>query len=479
MSDDEEIRALLAAKARLTETLRKREQFTSLERYAPYPKQLEFHAMGAVKRERLFSAANQSGKTFSGAAEAAYHLLGRYPPWWTGRRFTHPVVMLAGSESSDLTRQGMQRLLMGTPQIEEDWGSGMLPKASIVGWPKRKSGVKDAIDAVVVKHATGGNSVINFRSFDQGRTKWQADTVHVVWLDEEPPKDVFEEALTRTNATKGMVYITATPLKGMSAVVQRFFQHPGPDRGLVMMTLDDVGHYTEAERERIVASYDDVTRDARTRGIPVLGSGKVFPVPKPMIVCPPIRVPDHWPRVGGMDFGWNHPTAAVELAWDRDNDILYLTREYRVERQTPQVHAAALRQWGPIPWVWPHDGQAFERGGGLPLSVQYRTAGLTVMPSHVTFADGSVSVEAGLMEMLTRMNEGRWKVFETCNMWFNEFDLYHRDEQGKLKKEVDDLISASRYAMMGRRFARAKSKRATWGGKPRTMIAAGTGEFNL
>lgn len=470
---------LRAFRARLTEAQRKREQFTSLDRYSPYPKQLEFHAAGATHRERLLSAGNQLGKTSCGAAEAAYHLTGLYPPWWPGLRHTAPISMLAGSVSGEMTRDGMQRLLLGPPSIEEEWGSGMIARKLLARWPKRKTGIKDAIDAAVVRHVTGGNSVIRFKSFDQGRAKWQADTVHIVWLDEESPEDVYEEALTRTNATRGTVYTTFTPLLGMSKVVQRFFMNPGPDRALVQMTIDDVGHLNPEDRERIVSTYDDATRDARTRGIPVLGSGRVFPVPRDMIVCKPIRIPDHWPRLGALDFGWDHPTAAVEIAWDRDTDTIYLVREYRVQKQTPQVHAAALRAWGTnLPWAWPHDGQAKEKGTGVSLAQQYRASGLGVLASHVTFPDGSVSVEAGVMEMLTRMNEGRWKVFETCEMWLNEFDLYHRKD-GVLVKEIDDLISASRYAMMGRRFARTQSRRAAWGRNYRPAVAQGTGEFKL
>ena len=49
---------------------------TKLLRYQPYPKQAAFHAAGADHRERLLMAANQVGKTWCGAAEAAFHLTG-------------------------------------------------------------------------------------------------------------------------------------------------------------------------------------------------------------------------------------------------------------------------------------------------------------------------------------------------------------------------------------------------------------------
>src|SRR5690606_19266974 len=68
----------------------------------PSGKQREVHDKGAEFRERLFVAANQVGKTLSGAAEVGMHLTGQYPDWWTGRRFDHPVIWIAGSESAEL-----------------------------------------------------------------------------------------------------------------------------------------------------------------------------------------------------------------------------------------------------------------------------------------------------------------------------------------------------------------------------------------
>jgi Terminase RNaseH-like domain len=65
-----------------------------------------------------------------------------------------------------------------------------------------------------------------------------------------------------------------------------------------------------------------------------------------------------------------------------------------------------------------------------------------------------VSVEAGLLDMLQRMESGRFKVVKHLNDWWEEFRLYHRKD-GKVVKESDDLMSATRYAVMMLRFAAA------------------------
>jgi phage terminase large subunit-like protein len=400
----------------------------------------------------LFMAGNQLGKTVAGAAEMAMHLTGEYPDWWVGHRFVKPITALAGSESYELTRDGVQRLLIGPPADEAEWGTGYIPARAIEA-RTRRMGVSNALDSVTVKHASGGNSTLLFKAYEQGRGKWQANTVDYVWFDEEPPEDVYFEGITRTNATRGLIRLTFTPLKGMSSVVARYLLEDSPDRAVITMTIDDAEHYTPEDRARIVASYPPHEREARTKGIPSMGSGRIFPVPEEDILVDPFDVPKIWPQIIGIDFGWDHPFAACRMAWDRDNDCLYVIGEYRQREASPIIHSAAIKPWGDwIPVAWPHDGLQHDKGSGEQLAAQYRAQGLALTVDRATFDDGTNGVEAGVSEMLQRMQTGRWRVFSTCSAWIEEFRLYHRDE-GLIVKERDDLLSASRYAMMMRRFA--------------------------
>ncbi len=436
----------------LAAEIERRQRTNRLRFYGPYTKQKEFHA--CQKRERLFMAGNQLGKTFAGAAEAAMHLTGRYPDWWQGWRFDRPVVMLAGSESYELTRDGVQRLLVGPPMTEEEWGTGYIPQDAIVDTTKR-SGVSGALDTVSVRHVSGGVSTLYLKAYEQGRGKWQATTVDYVWFDEEPPEDVYFEGITRTNATNGRIAVTFTPLKGMSAVVARYVleQDAGSDdRAVISMTIEDAEHYSPEERARIIASYPAHEREARTKGIPSLGSGLIFPVIEEDIVVQPFTIPAYWAQIGGLDFGWDHPTAAAKLAWDRDNDVIYLTNTYRKREATPIIHAASVKPWGSwLPWAWPHDGNN-DTAAGKNLASQYREQQLNMLFANATFEDGSNGVEAGIMEMLDRMQTGRFKVFANCVEFLEERRLYHRKD-GKIVKERDDTISAARYALMMKRFA--------------------------
>lgn len=402
-------------------------------------------------------AGNQLGKTVAGAAEMAMHLTGRYPEWWVGHRFTKAITAIAGSESYELTRDGVQRLLVGPPANDEDWGTGYIPADAIVS-RTRRAGVSNALDSITIKHVSGGTSTLLFKAYDQGRGKWQANTVDYVWFDEEPPEDVYFEGITRTNATGGLVRLTFTPLRGMSSVVARYLLEDSPDREVVTMTIDDAEHYSPEDRARIIASYPPHEREARTKGIPSMGSGRIFPIPEEDIVVEPFAIPAIWPQIVGIDFGWDHPFAACRTAWDRDNDCIYVVGEYRQREATPIIHAAAIKPWGAwIPVSWPHDGLQHDKGSSEQLAAQYRAQGLNLTEERATFDDGSNGVEAGVSEMLQRMQTGRWKVFSTCQMWVEEFRLYHRDN-GLIVKERDDVMSASRYAMMMRRFADVERK---------------------
>ncbi|MDE2447229.1 MAG: terminase family protein, partial [Alphaproteobacteria bacterium] len=393
---------------------------------------------------------------------------GQYPDWWEGYRFTKPIVMLTGSESYELTRDGVQRLLVGSPEQEEMWGTGFIPHASIMA-TDRRSGVPNALENISVAHVSGGNSVCQFKAYEQGRGKWQASTVDYVWPDEEPPEDVYFEALTRTNATQGLVAVTFTPLKGISNVVGRYLMEKSPDRHVTTMTIDDAEHYTPEQRQKIIDSYPPHEREARTKGIPSLGSGRIFPIEEDAIICEPIELPKEWAVLGAMDFGWDHPFAAVKLYHDREADCIYVASEYRQREASPIIHAAALRPWGEkLEFAWPHDGLQHDKGSGDQLAELYRGQGLDLLPEKATFEDGTNGVEAGLMDMLDRMKTNRWKVFRTCGGWLEEFRLYHRKD-GKIVKERDDLISASRYGLMMLRFARnsidRKSRNAGYQGE--------------
>lgn len=224
-------------KVELLDLLERKDRKTSensIDRYYPdegplrrelYVKHLEFFAAGKLHRERAAIAANRVGKTEGiGGYEVALHLTGQYPDWWPGFRFDRPVNCLCGGDTGTTTRDIIVRKLLGPP---EDRGTGLIRKSTILGLTAAP-GITGHVDIARIQHKSGGVSMVQFRSYDQGRIAWQGTERDIGWLDEEPPVDIYTELLIRLMTTGGLLLATFTPLEGMSEVVRSFMPHLAP-----------------------------------------------------------------------------------------------------------------------------------------------------------------------------------------------------------------------------------------------------------
>lgn len=190
-----------------------------------YAKHLQFFAAGAVHKERAAMAGNRVGKTEGiGAYEVTLHLTGEYPDWWIGRRFSDPVNCLCGGDTATTTRDIMVAKMLGPREAR---GTGMVPRENI-GKLVPAPGIRDHIDFAKIKHKNGWWNTLQYRSYDQGRAAWQGTERDIVWMDEEPPEDIYTEAVMRTMTTKGIVLCTFTPLKGLTDVALSYMPEFAP-----------------------------------------------------------------------------------------------------------------------------------------------------------------------------------------------------------------------------------------------------------
>ena len=386
------------------------------------------------------------------------HLTGLYPEWWDGLRYDEPINAWYAGNSSTTTRDVPQKMLFGRPG---KWGTGFLPKHTIAGITKAR-GVPGMIDSAEIRHTSGKVSYIASRSYDQDEDKWQGETLDWGWLDEEPREKIWNEFFPRLNAGRGglggCAILTATPLLGLSEVMQRFY--PQPEDSLYHLTLmgikdvpdPPVGHYSAERKSEIIASYRPYEREARANGIPSLGSGPVFPVDENQITVSPFKIPAHWHHVIGIDFGWDHPTAAVHMVVDRDSKDYYIVNTYRQAEAVVPIHVSAIKPWGNHPVAWPHDGYVHDKQSGDEIAGAYRREGLKMLAKHATHPAGGYGTEAAVQEILEAMQTGHFKVFANQGPWFDEFRTYHRKD-GQIVKKRDDLMSAMRMAWMMRRAA--------------------------
>jgi hypothetical protein len=212
-------------------------------------------------------------------------------------------------------------------------------------------------------------------------------------------------------------------------------------RFAVQIGWDDVPHLSQQQKDELLDAFPVHEREARAKGVPMLGSGRIYPIDEAQLIVAPFEIPHYWPRAYGLDVGWKI-TSAHWGAWDRDDDIIYITGEHYMGQQPPQVHADAIKRRGE--WIWgaidPASAGSNQLDGRNLLDV-YRELGLNLV-------EADNSVEAGILACYRRMASGRLKVFSTCANWLREFRIYRRDENGKVVKENDHAMDDTRYLVM-------------------------------
>lgn len=412
-------------------------------------------------------AGNRTGKTRTGTYIDSIHALGQYPDWWDGHAFDSAPLIWCLGYSGEKTRDLLQTPIFGR-RLEDGWIDGLIPPEYILDH-EAMTGTPNAMRTVYVKHGGGGDvqhgsSKIQFWSYSQGQHAIMGDSVDWFHIDEEPKDQaIYPQVLTRTatgdRGRGGRGILTFTPENGRTDLVIQFMDDPSPGQVMINAGWDDAPHLTQEVKETLLASFPAHQRDMRTKGIPMLGHGRIYDLAEEYITCDAFDIPSHWFIIDGMDFGWDHPQAHVQLAWDADSDCFYVTQAFKKSQMSPIEAWGAVKRWAEhVPTAWPLDGLQTEKGSGKQQKQYYKEAGFNMLFDHATWPDGSNGVEAGLFEILDLMRKGKFKVFSGLRDWFNEFLQYHRDERGKIVKVGEDLLDATRYAYMMRRMAKRKGE---------------------
>ena len=438
-----------------------------------YVWQREFIAATAEYFECCLCAANQIGKTFTGTFIDAVHLTGDYPEGWEGFKFDRQIVMWGLGYSMEKTRDLLQTALFGN-YVGQQFEGGLVPKERILSW-ESATGTPNAMRTVRVKHKSGGTSVCQFWSYSQGQHAIMGDVVDWVHVDEEPvDQKIRPQVLTRTingdRGRGGRIIYTFTPENGRTDLVVQFMDNPTTAQFFMMKGWDDAPHMTPEKRERLLESYPAHQRDMRTKGIPMLGHGRIYDLSEDFIICDAFEIPDHFFVIDGMDFGWDHPQAHVQLVEDRDNEMFYVTKAYKERKQSANNAWGAVKAWAEgVPTAWPHDGLQHEKGrdGGVQQKDHYIDAGFNMLAEHAQWPSGGNAVEAGIYELNDLMSKGKLKFVRGLRPILDEVLQYHRDEKGKIVKTNDDALDGLRYAYMMRRFAVRYGDRTN---KPATFI---------
>lgn len=418
-----------------------------------YQKHTDFFALGAEKKYRLFFGPNGCGKSEGcGAYETTCHLTGLYPEWWVGKRYNRPIQAWAAGDTSKTLRESLQPKLFGTTGMQ---GTGIIP-GDLIGKIANKN--TDTIDFALIQHVSGGWSKLVIKSYEEGRASFQASDVDWIWLDEEPPPEVYTECVQRFrgHTREGGLIITETPMYGVSEVFSWFVpaysidyneeEYAQSGRGCIHCTWDDVPHITDDEKREKKLNTLAHELSARTEGLPDAGGAMVFGFPEDEFVIEPMRggIPKWWPRICGLDIGWDHPTAAAWGAHDRDTDTLYIYSDYKMSRKLPSEHISALKARGlRIPIAIDPSAKKTD-----PVSGESAYLAYTDKKNGLRVRLANNAVDEGLRALYTRFANGKIKVVSTCTDWIKEYRNYRTDKRNQIIKVNDDLMDATRYLNM-------------------------------
>lgn len=406
-----------------------------------YPKHIEFLNAGAEYTERAFIAGNRTGKSLTGLYELVCHATGLYPHWWKGKRFNRAVSCYLAGDRAEVIRDSLQKDLMGHFEA----GTGLIPKHLLVT-TSALQGTANGIGTYVIKHVSGSNSTITVKTYQAGVEAFEAAKVDVIMLDEECPINIYVEAQIRTATTNGIVYLTFTPDSGLTDTVLHFLKKPKDGeqpKFVAMVGWEDVPHLPEKMKQNLLAAIPQHMRDVKTKGIPYLGAGAIYPIPESEILINPFKIPDYWPRTYAFDPGWNK-TAVLWAAYDEETDVIYLYDEYYRGQAEPEVHAGAIKARGEwlIGIADPH-GSKTGRGVSKESFLEvYERFGLNLVLAE---PNGPGSVEIGLTEVYSRLSTGRLKVFSNLQNWLYEYRIYRRDDKGRVIQANNHLMDDTRY----------------------------------
>ena len=297
-----------------------------------YGWQREFIRETATHTACCLIAANRIGKTYLGTYADAIHAMGEYPADWDGHRFEHAPLIWCLGYSGEKTRDLLQMPLVGRKNGDK-FAGGLIPADRVVGY-ESMAGTPNAVRTLLIKHTTGDTARIQFWSYSQGQHALMGDGVDWFHIDEEPQdEEIFPQVLVRTasgdNGKGGRGILTFTPENGRTNLVIQFMDKPGPAQFCMQKGWDDAPHLDEQVKKDLLSIFPAHQKDMRSKGVPMLGHGRIYDLAEEEITCQAFSIPKHFRVINGMDFGFDHPQSQAQLVIDQESECYYVTRVWK------------------------------------------------------------------------------------------------------------------------------------------------------
>ena len=404
--------------------------------YCPHPVQRAFH--NSTKRIRWFLGGNRSGKTRAGAQEVIWWATGTHP----FRTIKPPIYIWAVSLDFPTSRDVVQDVIK-----------------HLIG----QRYVKRWYEADRILELTNG-STVGFKSVDAGWEKFQGTAKDLIWFDEEPAYDVYQECRMRIVDRKGCMIGTMTPLHGMTWVYDEIYEPwlegSRDDIECFISSTKQNPHIPQEEVRALEDSYYDEEKEARLLGKFVEFAGLIFKDYKRGVHCVErFAIPKTWTRLRGLDPGINNPTACVWVAISPDNDFYIYDEYYRtdtnIEENARNIKAQTGLDEVSATYI---DPSACNRNPAHPelksIRDEYIRFGIPTIPANNDVMFGINKVKS-LFKVNEKTGKPRLYIFKDCQATLRELARYrwdthrhHAEEKNpkeKPKKVMDHCMDALRY----------------------------------
>ncbi len=412
-----------------------------------HKKQIAFHK---CKKRRWVFGGNRSGKTECGAAETVYLARGIHPY----RKNKPNVFGWVVSPTAQVQRDVAQKKVLH--YLRPDWIADIVMTSG-----RKDSPQTGVIDQIVVKNVFGGTSVIGFKSFDQGREKFQGSSLDFVWFDEEPPKEIYEECLMRVIDKRGDIFGTMTPLKGLTFLYEEIYlnRKNNPEIWYEFMEWADNPYLSPKEIKLMESTLDESTLQSRKLGRFCTREGLVYPeFDEHVHVVQPFPVPPDWQDNISIDPGLKNPLSAHWYAVDYDDNVYVIAEHYAAGKDI-DYHAQAIHAMSES-LGWKRDGKG-RVSALIDSAAQQRTLASQKSVAELFYERDILAnprVEKDLFSGISRvksyLNRGNGLpdlyIFSSCPNLIREIKSYFWGSGDAPVKRDDHAMDELRYYLMSR-----------------------------
>ena len=169
-------------------------------------------------------------------------------------------------------------------------------------------------------------SLITFKSYEQGKEKFQSAGKRWIWFDEEPPSDIYEECVVRQEAGIPLdMWITMTPVNGMTWIYDEIYTDTGNPLYFCSEAQWDDNIWLTEDQKDIMRK----TLEKRGERIEVREKGRFMA--RVGLVCnwwrrekhmrEYINFPPEWSYYEVFDGGWTDPATWLLIGIDEIGNI--------------------------------------------------------------------------------------------------------------------------------------------------------------